>query len=295
MIDVKGLVKRYGDKTVLDGIDLSVAEGECLALLGHNGAGKTTFMKVVLGLVRADSGWVDILGGAAGRREARTGIGYLPENIAFHPLLTGRETLETCCRLKGRAAGEAGGLLERVELGEAADRPVSTYSKGMRQRLGLAQALIGEPRLLVLDEPTSGLDPMLRRRFFSIVEEFKGRGVAILLSSHQLTELEARTDRTAILRQGRLVAEGALSDLRRQAALPIRVRLRSESIDSIHDRLGGRRINGQSLELTCAHEDRIGFLRRLTELPVDIDDLEWGMPGLDDLYAHFDEQGGQRP
>ncbi|MEZ5824664.1 MAG: ABC transporter ATP-binding protein [Geminicoccaceae bacterium] len=292
MIEVEGLTKRYAGKTVLDGVDLVLHPGECLALLGHNGAGKTTLIKLVLGLVRAEAGRIEVLGGPAGRSEARDGIGYLPENIAFHPLLTGRETLESFCRLKGRGAGEAGALLKRVELDEAADRPVSTYSKGMRQRLGLAQALIGEPRLLVLDEPTTGLDPMLRRRFFAIIEELKGRGVAVLLSSHLLTELEARTDRVAILRQGRLIAEGALADLRRQAALPIRVRLRSDYIDRIHRHLGGTRINGQSLELTCAHDDRIGFLRRLTELPVDIDDLEWGLPGLDDLYAHFDAQGG---
>ncbi|MCB9943571.1 MAG: ABC transporter ATP-binding protein [Geminicoccaceae bacterium] len=294
MMTLRGVGKSFAGRPALEGIDLELESGQCLALLGHNGAGKTTLMKLVLGLIAADHGKIEVLGGAPGRNEVRRAIGFLPENIAFQPLLTGRETLMTCLGLKRAGKGAAGAarrLLARVGLEDSADRHVGSYSKGMRQRLGLAQALIGKPQLLILDEPTTGLDPTLRRAFFAIIDELKSDGAAVLLSSHILTELEAHTDRVAILRAGRLVAEGELAELRRAAALPIRVRLRSSAIDRIHGEFGGRRLNGHAIELTCHHEDRIAFLRRLTELPVDIDDLEWGQPGLDDLYAHFDKPG----
>jgi len=152
-----GVVKKYGGQTAVAGIGLSLAAGDRLALLGHNGAGKTTLMKLILGLVPASAGGVTVLGGPAGRPDAKAATGFLPENVAFHEVMTGWETLRFYGRLKRRPAGECRGLLERVGLSAAAKRRVGTYSKGMRQRLGLAQALLGQPRLLLLDEPTTGL------------------------------------------------------------------------------------------------------------------------------------------
>ena len=162
-----------------------------------------------------------VTGAAPGSAEARAQVAYLPENAAFHPALTGLEQMQHYLALRGEKASLAMGLLERVGLGPAARRRIGTYSKGMRQRVGLAQTLIGKPRLLVLDEPTSGLDPVSRRDFYELLDGLAADGASILLSSHALTEVEARTDRILILSGGVLVAEGTLADLRKRAALPV--------------------------------------------------------------------------
>ena len=215
------LTKTYDGTPALRDVSLSVAPGERVALLGHNGAGKSTLMKVVLGLIPFDAGEVRLNGAAPGSAAARRTVAYLPENAAFHPALTGREQIAYYLRLRGLPAAGAIDLLARVGLADAAQRRIGTYSKGMRQRVGLAQALIGTPRLLVLDEPTSGLDPVSRRDFYALLDGLAAEGAAILLSSHALTEVEARTDRLVILSAGRVVTEGALADLRRQADLPV--------------------------------------------------------------------------
>ena len=189
------VTKAFGAVEALAEVSFTVAPGERVALLGHNGAGKSTLMKIVLGLLRADSGTIDVLGAAPGSNAARTGTAYLPENVAFHPSLTGLEQLRYYLRLRGEKPGQALGLLERVGLKDAAKRRIGTYSKAMRQRVGLAQALIGNPRLLVLDEPTSGLDPVSRREFYAILEGLAAEGVAILLSSHALTEVRDALER----------------------------------------------------------------------------------------------------
>nr|HRO15743.1 ABC transporter ATP-binding protein [Paracoccus sp. (in: a-proteobacteria)] len=181
------LTRRFGAVAALQDVSFSVEPGERVALLGHNGAGKSTLMKIVLGLIPATSGTVEVLGAAPGSGAARLGTAYLPENVAFHPALTGREQIRTYLALRGASAAQAGELLERVGLADAADRRIGTYSKGMRQRIGLAQALIGQPRLLVLDEPTSGLDPVSRREFYALLDGLAAEGAAILLSSHALT------------------------------------------------------------------------------------------------------------
>ena len=161
VISVTSVVKNYGDKTVLRDVDLSVRSGERMVLIGHNGAGKTTLMKLMLGLTQPAAGQVRVLGNNPLTAAAvqRRGIGYLPESVAFHSAMKGREVLAFYARLKGVAAAECHSIMVQVGLDQAADRRVSTYSKGMRQRLGLAQAMLGSPRLLFLDEPTSGLDP----------------------------------------------------------------------------------------------------------------------------------------
>jgi len=284
---LRHVAKRYGRATVLEDVSLEAAPGACLALLGHNGAGKTTLMKIVLGLTRASTGRVEVLGAAPGSVEGKRAIGYLPENVAFAPAMSGRETLAFYARLKGEPAGAVPDLLERVGLGEAADRRVATYSKGMRQRLGLAQALLGRPRLLLLDEPTTGLDPMLRQAFFEIIGALTADGAAVVLSSHVLTELEARTDRVAIMRDGRLVAVDSLTGLRDRAGLPVRIRVRSAEAAEVARSLDGRQINGQAVELVCSAPEKIQLLRRLTSLPVSIDDVELAPPTLDEVYAHF--------
>jgi Cu-processing system ATP-binding protein len=289
MLTCSRVTRAFGAVQALADVSLSVAEGERVALLGHNGAGKSTLMKIVLGLIPATSGEVRVAGALPGSRAARGVTAYLPESAAFHPALTGREQIALYLRLRGEPAGKAGALLERVGLERAADRRIGTYSKGMRQRVGLAQALIGHPRLMVLDEPTSGLDPVSRREFYDILDELARDGTAILLSSHALTEVEVRTDRIAILSKGRLVANDTLAVLRREAGLPIHIQVaaRPDTVGDVAARLSGTRVNGVRVDLVCGHDDKLACLGRIADLGGLIDDVEVIPPSLEDLYTHF--------
>lgn len=293
-IRLDNLTKRYGAFTAVDDLSLAVPEGEFLALLGHNGAGKTTLMKMLLGLTRPSAGSLSVLGTAGGGAAARRAVGFLPENVSFTGGSTGREALRFYARLKDAPRRQVDELLEVVGLLEAAGKPVRTYSKGMRQRLGLAQALLGEPRLLLLDEPTTGLDPVLRQAFFGILRDMKARGVTILLSSHVLTELQLRTDRIAIMRGGRLVACDTLHGLQEAAGLPARIRVRvpEGGAQQAAERAGaGARVlgaNGRSVELGVPVAMKMEALRRLAAGPDGaVEDLDVLPPSLEDVYAHF--------
>jgi len=214
---VRGLRKRYGSVEALKGVDLVVGEGELVGLLGPNGAGKSTLVKIAAGLVRPSGGRAEIAGARAGTRAARAALGYLAELFRFPGWYTADEVLELHQRLAGSTGGaaERRRLLELVALDEAAKRRVDGMSKGMQQRLGIAQALVGEPRLLLLDEPTSALDPVGRRTIRLLLEELRGRGVSVLLNSHLLSEIELVCDRVAILLGGELVAAGTPAELSR--------------------------------------------------------------------------------
>lgn len=292
---LQALTKTFGPLTALDRVGFSVAPGQRVALLGHNGAGKSTLMKIILGLIAFDSGTVEVAGAAPGSAAARAQVAYLPENVAFHPALTGEEQLRLFLSLRGEDPKGALALLERVGLHEAARRRIGTYSKGMRQRVGLAQALIGHPRLLVLDEPTSGLDPVSRRDFYALLDGLAAEGAAILLSSHALTEVEARTDRILILSRGVLVAQGALDDLRRQAALPVVVNLRPAQgrAADLARALPQATSGATGLSLSCAAEEKLPLLARITALGDLVADLEMLPPSLEDIYSHFSRRDGQ--
>jgi ABC-2 type transport system ATP-binding protein len=214
---VRGLRKRYGSVEALKGVDLDVEEGELVGLLGPNGAGKSTLVKISVGLVRPTRGNVQVSGARAGSRVARASLGYLAELFRFPGWYTADEVLELHQRLAGSSGGgaERRRLLELVALDDAADRRVDGMSKGMQQRLGVAQALVGEPRLLLLDEPTSALDPVGRRTVRLLLEELRARGVSVLLNSHLLSEIELVCDRVAILLAGELVAAGSPAELAR--------------------------------------------------------------------------------
>lgn len=294
-LTISKLTKRFGDVAALSGVSLSVAPGERVALLGHNGAGKSTLMKIILGLIPASAGEVTICDAAPGSAAARSAVAYLPENAAFHPALTGEEQIRHYLRLRGENPGQAAELLEKVGLSHAARRRIGTYSKGMRQRVGLAQALIGAPRLLVLDEPTSGLDPVSRREFYALLDELAARGASILLSSHALTEVEARTDRIVILSRGHLVAEGTLADLRRRADLPVtlHVTARNGYAPEIANSLPGAIVLEGALHLTCPQSEKLATLGVIAGLGDKVADLDVLPPSLEDLYSHF-SQGGAR-
>ena len=218
-----GLVKRFGAVEALSGVDLEVDEGELFGLLGPNGAGKSTLVKIACGLVRPTAGSAEVCGFPAGSRPARGSLGYLAELFRFPGWSRADEVLE----LHQRLAGSAGGAAERRELlglvglSDAAGRRVETMSKGMQQRLGIAQALVGSPRLLLLDEPTSALDPAGRRTVRELLEELKRRGVSVLLNSHLLSEIELVCDRVVILAKGEVVAAGKPSELARPRGVEI--------------------------------------------------------------------------
>jgi ABC-2 type transport system ATP-binding protein len=219
----RGLAKRYGETRALEGVDLEVAEGELVGLLGPNGAGKSTLVKIACGLVRASAGSAEICGARAGSPEALAAMGYLAELFRFPGWATADEVLDLHQRLTGSHGGEheRTELLELVGLREARGRRVETMSKGMQQRLGISQALVGAPRLLLLDEPTSALDPAGRRTVRELLEELRRRRVSVLLNSHLLSEIELVCDHVVILSRGRTVAAGKPSDLARQGGVEI--------------------------------------------------------------------------
>ena len=296
LLRIEGLGKAHGKARVLDDVSFALEPGQRIALLGHNGAGKTTLMKIVLGLMAPNTGRISILGAKPGSLTARKATAYLPEAVSFHRSLTGQEQLTLLARLAGEPSRVVSPLLERVGLSDAAGRRIGTYSKGMRQRLGLAQVLLGRPRLALLDEPTSGLDPISRHDFHAIVQELAGQGTAVLISSHDLTELEARTDRIAILRRGRLVADDSLAALTARAGLPMRLRLTAKdgSVETLEAALGGERVNGVALELSFPAEEKMVRLASIAALGDKVVDMEMTPPSLEDLYRHYSEGSATR-
>ena len=213
--ECRELSKRYGGTVALAGVDLDVRAGELVGLLGPNGAGKSTLVKIACGLVRQSGGAAEVAGEPAGSADARAAIGYLAELFRFPEWLRADELLSLHQRLAGSGGGadERRELLELVQLADASGTRVGAMSKGMQQRLGIAQALIGNPRLLMLDEPTSALDPVGRRIVRDLLLELKRRGVAVLLNSHLLSEVERVCDRVAILVGGEVVARGSPAEL----------------------------------------------------------------------------------
>ncbi len=289
-LSIDHVLKDRGKTRVLDDITLSLAPGQRVALLGHNGAGKSTLIKSILGLTPIHGGAIRIGDATPGSAQARRETAYLPEAVSFHPALTGREQLTLFAQLSG-AKADVLGLLERVGLSDALDRRIGTYSKGMRQRLGLAQVLLGQPKVALLDEPTSGLDPISRQDLYAIIDELAAQGTAVLIASHALTEVEARTDRIAIMRKGRMVADDTLNNLSALAGLPIRLKVRaSANPDVLAAELGGNRINGASVELLCAPEDKMEALRRIAGLGDAVADVEMTPPKLEDLYRHYAQE-----
>ncbi|NUB08782.1 ABC transporter ATP-binding protein [Azospirillum sp. Vi22] len=276
-IRVEGVSKRYGDAFAVREVDLDLAAGECVAMVGHNGAGKSSLIKLMLGLTTPTAGSIRVLGGdpaSAAASHIRRQVGFLPESVAFHPSMTGRETLDFYARLKRVPRDGNDALFDRVGLEPAAvKRRVGTYSKGMRQRLALAQALLGGPKVLFLDEPTTGLDPALRQSFYEIVRSLRDAGTTVLLCSHALTELEGQADRVVVMNRGRKVADGSLATLRGLAQLPVRIRLTLPS--------------GEVVETTCANDDKVATLRQIACEGPELADIEVVQPSLDEMYAHF--------
>lgn len=301
MIEIDNVSKRYGPHLAVDGVSLQVAAGELFGLIGHNGAGKSTLFRMMLGLIPASRGDVRLCGQStrsSGFREVRRQLGYLPENVVLYDNLTGLETLHYFARLKGASRQECIPLLERMGLGAAAGARVRSYSKGMRQRLGFAQALLGNPQLLFLDEPTNGLDPEGVRAFYQILREQQDRGVTIVITSHLLSEIQERVSRLAILRAGQLQAVGSLEKLREGCSLPLTfdIRLnRSASADfcEILQALPVETldISTDRVRLVCQRSVKMTVLRALSAQEAQISDLQIREPSLEDVFLGYSGNG----
>lgn len=283
LLTASQLSKTFGNFTAVNKVDIHINAGEMIALAGHNGAGKSTLMKMLLGLLTPTSGSISINGHSATSLAARQLIGYLPETVALYPNMTGFETLDFFADLKHVSRERNRELLTRVGIIEAAKKRVGTYSKGMRQRLALAQALLGQPKILLLDEPTTGLDPASRADFYRILDELRAQGTAILLSSHALAELADQADRIVIMKSGVKTADGDLHALRRDAGLP--TRLRAWFADAVNLPAPWQP-EGDGWVCASSEADKVARLGELWQAgqPTNIDILP---PALDDLYAHF--------
>jgi ABC-2 type transport system ATP-binding protein len=296
VIDIAGLVKRFGSTTALDRLDLTVATGEVQGFLGPNGAGKSTTIRVLLGLLRADGGTARLFGGDPWRQAAglHRRLAYVPGDVTLWPNLSGGEVIDLLGRLRGGLDEQRrASLLERFELDPTIK--ARAYSKGNRQKVALIAALASDVELLLLDEPTSGLDPLMEAAFRACVEEERGRGRTVLLSSHILSEVEALCDRVTIVRNGRTVESGTLSDLRHLTRTSIAAELAAppEGLDrlpGIHD------LEVEGMRVRCEVDtDRLdGLLSQLTA--VGVRSLTSQPPTLEQLFLrHYSGDGEDQP
>lgn len=301
VIVARGVRKHYGSIHAVDGVDLEVQEGELFGLIGHNGAGKSTMFKMMLGLIPVTSGEIRIdgapVGGAGGDfRTVRRKIGYLPENVVLYDNLTGLETLQFFAKLKGVPARDNVTLLERVGLIHAAKRRVREYSKGMRQRLGFAQALLGKPRILFLDEPTTGLDPEAIRGFYAILRQLKSEGVTMVITSHILAEIQERVDRLAIMAAGKVQATGTVQALREQMDLPLwfSVRVDPADFEAVRAALGHLPVGAieardDHVAVQCQRDTKMAVIAALATLDGKVRDLTVREPSLEDVFFGFSD------
>ncbi|MEV5834080.1 ATP-binding cassette domain-containing protein [Nocardia sp. NPDC052112] len=295
-IAVSGLRKTYGDKVVLDGIDLDVRAGTIFSLLGPNGAGKTTTVNVLSTLIKADSGSVRVAGHdvASEAKAVRAAIGVTGQFAAVDELLTGQENLQLMVDLNGVSAKDGkrtvAELLERFDLVEAAKKPASTYSGGMRRKLDLAMTLVGNPQIIFLDEPTTGLDPRSRRTMWSIIRDLVADGVTIFLTTQYLEEADQLADRIAVLDQGRLVAQGTPDDLKRQIpGTHVRLRFADVSqLDAAARVFADSTPDREALTLRVPGDGGTNSLRalldRLDEYALSAEEFSVHTPDLDDVF-----------
>ena len=299
-VSLRGVTKHYGALHAVDGVDLDIARGEIFGLIGHNGAGKSTLFKMMLGLVPATTGDI-LVGGASvrgrGFRAARRHLGYLPENVVLYDNLNGLETLRFFARLKGAPQAQCQGVLDRVGLAHAGKRPVREYSKGMRQRLGFAQALLGSPQVLFLDEPTSGLDPQAIRDFYATLRGLQGEGVTIIITSHILAELQERVGRLAILAAGKVQALGSVQQLREQTHMPLVFDVRL-AVDTDIAAVAQVLVQAtgihptplpEGLRLACPREQKMAVLGALAPVGASVLDIKMQEPSLEDVFFGFSD------
>jgi ABC-2 type transport system ATP-binding protein len=296
-IELTGLTKRYGPVVGVERLSLTVRPGEVFGFLGPNGAGKTTTLRCLTGLLRPSEGRVRILGldPVADHRRVAPHLGYLPGELRLYPELSGAETLDLLSALQGAPVPRRRELCDRLGLTPAVlTRPVGGYSRGMKQKLGLVQAMQHDPHLVVFDEPTEGLDPLVQETFFALLGEAAAAGRTVLLSSHILPEVQRTCGRVAIIRDGRLVTVQSVAGLREARAR----RIRLSFTDGQGPRpLGGAerwapRWHGERVELLVPPSEVVGALRTLLDWPVA--DVTVEEAGLDEAFMELYRDGGGR-
>ncbi|HHS97288.1 MAG TPA: ABC transporter ATP-binding protein [Chloroflexi bacterium] len=305
VLETRGLTKRYGDLVAVDHLDLTVRRGEVFGLLGPNGAGKTTTILMLLGLTEPTEGTVRVLGLDPVRQplSVKARVGYLPEQLGFYENLTARENLIYTAKLNGLRREEAyrriDEALEKIGLVEAADKPVSTFSRGMRQRLGLADVLIKKPEIIIMDEPTQGLDPGVALEFLEIIRDLKAQEITILLSSHLLHQVQAVCDRVGLFHRGRMVLEGTVEELAQQVLggayrIHIEVEKPHHVLEEALRRLDGvvrvEREDTRAYLVEARRDMRAEVARAVHEAGGALLSLDMELPSLDEVYARYFEQ-----
>jgi ABC-2 type transport system ATP-binding protein len=281
VIETTALTKRYGPIVAVDGLDLRVRRGEVYGFLGPNGAGKTTTLRMLLGLVRPTAGRATVLGEPPGSPNGLVRVGAMVEAPGFYPFLSGRDNLRVLAGHAGVAGGRIAAVLAEAGLTARAGDHVATYSMGMKQRLGVAAALLKDPELLILDEPTNGLDPAGMAEMREFIRSLAAGGRTVLLSSHLMGEIEQVSDRVGVIRAGELVAEGTVDELRGQAGL----RVRAEPLDAAARVLGG--LDG--IELVDGEVDaRAAQINRmLVEAGIAVSELSRSQASLEDVFLEL--------
>ncbi len=293
-IQIQGLRKVFGDKVAVADLTLTVESGEVFGFLGPNGAGKTTAVKMLLGLIRQTAGTGSVLGEEIGDHRPRAHIGFLPEHFRFHDWLTASEFLRLHADLyqipPDRSQKRIPELLELVSLGPHADKKLRQFSKGMLQRIGIAQALLNQPRLVILDEPTSGLDPVGRRLVRDIIRDLRERGTTVFLNSHLLSEVEITCDRVAFIKHGEVLQVSRLQSLV-EGELTVEARVRNlgpEALSGLSHWSQNVRADGEHLSLTLSSEADLPAVNRyLVEAGVEVYALRPGNISLEDLFIQI--------
>ncbi|BBL79456.1 hypothetical protein RxyAA322_13100 [Rubrobacter xylanophilus] len=297
VVEAVSLSKRYGGRFAVKSLDIEVPEGSVYGLLGPNGAGKTTVLKLVTGLLRPTGGEVRLFG-ERWRRNHLKEVGALIETPALYQHLTGRENLAVHTRLLGLPKRRIGEVLEQVDLEEAGRKKVSSYSLGMKQRLGIAVALVGEPSLLILDEPTNGLDPKGIREMRALLHSFAQRGITVVVSSHILAEVSQVVSHVGIISNGELRYQGTLSDLveKGQGRLELRTARADEALRIVRERFPDADRQDNTLFVPVAEEESAGLVAELSKEGIPINGVNYRRDDLESLFMRLTdrEESGER-
>lgn len=305
VLEAKGLTKKYGDFIAVNHLDLAIRKGEVFGLLGPNGAGKTTTILMLLGLTEPTEGEVHVLGFDPSRQplSVKARVGYMPDQVGFYDELSARENLTYIAKLNGIPRDQLNQrideALERVRLTDVADRRVSTFSRGMRQRLGLADVLIKRPQLIIMDEPTQGLDPELAREFLDLIRSLKEEGITILLSSHLLPQVQVICDRVGLFRQGRMVLQGTVSELARKVlggAYRIQIQAdgpatkMKEALEGLSHTVRVHRVDGNRYEVEAQNDIRADAANVIIKAGGRLQELSIEAQSLDEIYTRYFEE-----
>lgn len=303
IIEIKGVTKRYGDTVAVDHLNLAIEKGEVFGLLGPNGAGKTTTILMILGLTEPTEGTIVTAGHDPLRKPlaVKRRVGYLPDSVGFYDHLSGWQNLRYSAALNGIAADDAEAAikraLSRVHLEEAGPRPVKTYSRGMRQRLGIAEIVMRDVAIAILDEPTSGLDPQTTREFLALIRSLKSEGMTVVVSSHLLDLVQDICDRVALFNRGKIGLMGRVSDLMKNVlggAHVIRLEARGRDIPAVAGKVNGVTnvvpLSANEFRIEALRDVRSELARAVTGSGGDVLGLAHGAARLEDVYTRYFEE-----